>query len=241
MKKLLLFTLGLVLFGSGMAGTTACEREANYGSGDILPLIAVHSDGSTDLIVSNLDLIIDKSVNVTGQEVEFLKHMKEEEKLARDVYMKLYELWGVPIFANISRSEERHLAAVIYLLSVYSPEDTVTAKKGKFDDDHFQELYDSLTEKGSESLVEALRTGAAIEDLDIKDLQDYLTLTENENITMVFENLLKGSRNHLRAFNRQLTSVGATYEPRFIDQVTFYEIISTPMEQGNRYRGRRGR
>ncbi len=58
---------------------------------------------------------------------------------------------------------------------------------------------------------------------------------------MVFENLLKGSRNHLRAFNRQLTMQGASYEPQFIDQPTFEEIINTPLEQGRRYRGGRNR
>ncbi|MEZ4998068.1 MAG: DUF2202 domain-containing protein [Bacteroidales bacterium] len=74
-----------------------------------------------------------------------------------------------------------------YLLSVYSPEDTVTAAPGRFNEGHFQELYDNLTGKGAESLAEALKTGATIEDLDIKDLQDYLALTENENIIMVLK------------------------------------------------------
>jgi len=241
MKKLSLFTLGLIVFGSVMAGTISCERNAGFGSDNGLPLLAVHNDGSTDFLVSNLELMINKAAPATAQDVELLKHMKEEEKLARDVYVRLYELWGVPVFANISRSEERHLAAVNYLLSVYSPEDTVTAAPGRFNEGHFQELYDNLTGKGAESLVEALKTGATIEDLDIKDLQDYLALTENENIIMVFENLMKGSRNHLRAFNRQLTMRGASYEPRYIDQATFEEIISTPVEQGQGYHGGRNR
>jgi hypothetical protein len=241
MKKLSLFAVGIIVFGSVMTGAAGCDRNEDSGSESGLSLLAIHNDGSTDFIVSNLELIFSKSAVATAQDVELLKHMKEEEKLARDVYMKLYEVWGVPIFANISRSEERHLAAVIYLLSVYSPADTVTRQPGQFEDDHFRELYDDLTEKGSESLAEAFRTGATIEDLDIKDLQDYLALTENENIIMVFENLLKGSRNHLRAFNRQLTMQGASYEPQFIDQPTFEEIINTPLEQGRRYRGGRNR
>ena len=42
--------------------------------------------------------------------------------------------------------------------------------------------------------------GAAIEEIDILDLQERLAQTDNADIQQVFNNLLNGSYNHLRAF-----------------------------------------
>ena len=78
-----------------------------------------------------------------------------------------------------------------------------------------------------------METGALIEELDIKDLEEYLEVVENENIKMVFENLLKGSRNHLRAFNRQLENLGVEIHPVYITQEEYDQIVSTPNETGN--------
>jgi hypothetical protein len=90
--------------------------------------------------------------------------------------------------------------------------------------------------------VEAFKTGALIEDLDIKDLMEFLGEVTNENIIMVFENLTRGSRNHLRAFNRQLVRSGITYTPEYISQEEFDNIIASPQETGNVYqRGSYGR
>ncbi len=113
---------------------------------------------------------------------------------------------------------------MIYLLSVYSPADTVTAQPGQFEDDHFGELYVDLTEKGSESLAEAFMTGATIEDLDIKDLLDYLALTENEKIIMVLK-MLEGS-GIISGLLSALTMQGASSNPSH-RSATFEEIINT--------------
>ena len=79
-------------------------------------------------------------------------------------------------------------------------------RPGKFTNSGFQVLYEELVAKGSDSIEEAWKVGALIEEMDIKDLTEYLSEVTNENIIMVFENLQKGSRNHLRAFNRQLVN-----------------------------------
>jgi hypothetical protein len=124
----------------------------------------------------------------------------------------------------------------------YGEEQTAVEEPGKFTNPDFQKLYDQLVAKGSGSLVEAFKTGALIEDLDIKDLMEFLQEVTNENIIMVFENLTKGSRNHLRAFNRQLVRFGITYTPEYISQEEFDNIIGSPHEAGNVYkRGRYGR
>ena len=72
--------------------------------------------------------------------------------------------------------------------------------------------------------------------LNIKDLLEALSSTTNENITLVFENLLKGSRNHLRAFNLQLTTLGIVYTPVYISETDYNLIVTSPMEKGKQYK-----
>ncbi|MCW3785988.1 DUF2202 domain-containing protein [Plebeiibacterium sediminum] len=171
---------------------------------------------------------------LTTAETKMLQFMKEEEKLARDVYYALNEIWNARVFTNISKSEERHIAAVMGLVEYYNLGSTEVLAPGEFESEEFKALYDQLVEQGSQSIEEAMKVGALIEELDIKDLQEKLDATSNENITMVFNNLLRGSRNHLRAFNRQLVKYGITYSPQYISQDQYDEIINGPNETGNR-------
>ena len=128
-------------------------------------------------------------------------HMREEEKLARDVYLVMYELWGADIFANISESEQRHMDAIENLITRYGLTDPVSDDTvGVFTNPDFKELYEGLIESGSASLEEALKVGVSIEELDIADLELALEETTKRNIQRVFENLLEGSKNHLEAF-----------------------------------------
>jgi len=52
---------------------------------------------------------------LTEVEIEGLLFMREEEKLAGDVYRYFYDLWGNNIFQNIARSEDTHTNAVLDL------------------------------------------------------------------------------------------------------------------------------
>ncbi|MEN8116624.1 MAG: DUF2202 domain-containing protein, partial [Bacteroidota bacterium] len=54
----------------------------------------------------------DFSGTLTEDEIKGLLEMREEEKLARDVYKKLYEVHNMVIFNNISKSENAHTSAV---------------------------------------------------------------------------------------------------------------------------------
>ena len=66
------------------------------------------------------------SETISTEEREDLLYMREEEKLARDVYTTLYEKWNMQIFANIAQSEQTHTEAVRDLLDKYSIADPVT-------------------------------------------------------------------------------------------------------------------
>lgn len=171
---------------------------------------------------------------VSAAEQQDLEYMREEEKLARDVYQTLGEQWQLPIFFNIAQSEQTHTEAIRDLLVKYDIADPVTDDTiGVFENPELQQLYADLVAQGSGSVSDALRVGATIEDLDIKDLEDALGRTDNEDIAMVYENLQKGSRNHLRSFVAQLNGVGETYEPVYISMEMYNEIISTDHERGN--------
>ncbi|RTZ61165.1 MAG: hypothetical protein DSZ31_00750 [Gammaproteobacteria bacterium] len=168
---------------------------------------------------------------LTPQEIETLLYMREEEKLARDVYLTLYQKWGLPVFRNIVRSEQRHMDIMGALIKKYGLEDPVTDKIGVFKNKHLQSLYTKLVAQGEKSVVEALKVGATIEEVDIEDLKRAIAETDNEDLKIAYANLMKGSRNHLRAFTRVLRRWGYQYTPQYLSAEEYEKIISTPMER----------
>jgi len=143
-----------------------------------------------------------KTLQLTESEEQNILFMREEEKLARDVYIVMYDLWGADVFANISESEQRHMDAIKNLITRYGLEDPVAVDViGEFVDPDLQLLYDKLVKSGEETLEDALLVGVQIEEKDIADLIQALEDTDKRNITRVFQNLLNGSYNHLDAFN----------------------------------------
>ena len=173
---------------------------------------------------------------VSDAEVDGLIFMREEEKLARDVYKTLYTHWNVRVFTNIPRAEQQHMDAIKLLLDRYQLKDPVDPDSlGIFKNETLQSLYTSLTEQGSVSLVEALKIGALIEEIDILDLQRELDdNVDNQDITFVYQNLMKGSRNHLRAFVRNLGKQGVEYTPQKMSEEQYLKIINSDWERGRR-------
>ncbi len=170
---------------------------------------------------------------ISADEKVGLLYMREEEKLARDVYTTLYKKWGMQIFSNISQSEQTHTDAVKALLVKYNITDPVVDDTvGVFVNSDLKNLYTSLVNKGLTSREDALTVGATIEDLDISDLDKYVAKTDNQDIKMVYENLNRGSRNHLRAFASQLSSLGVVYEPKYISKQDYNQIILSDTETG---------
>lgn len=145
------------------------------------------------------------AAQLTPEEAAGLAYMREEEKLARDVYQYLYQEWNQRTFQNIARSEQTHMDAIKSLLDRYGIADPAAGNAaGVFTDAHLQDLYDQLIAQGSQSLAEALRVGIAIEKLDISDLQDKLATAVQPDVKTVYQNLLRGSQNHLRSFTSVL-------------------------------------
>ena len=158
--------------------------------------------------------------------------MLEEEKLARDTYIYLNDLWSINQFANIKNSEQTHMDLVENLLIENNIEYSIQPV-GEFETQTLQNFYDQFVSDGSVSTANAMQIGATIEDLDIKDLQDYLDATTHTDVIAVFENLQCGSRNHLRSFVLGIENSGNTYIPQFLSQEDFDLIIASNQEQCN--------
>ena len=198
-------------------------------------IVAPVSASNVTDVDENGSTIIDQIA--TGQlsdtEIGGILYMREEEKLARDVYLTLYEAWGLPVFQNIARSEATHLDAVKTLIGRYGLEDPAAQEIGVFTNPTLQQLYDQLVADGSKSLADALKVGAAIEEIDILDLEERIAQTDKADIQLVYENLMKGSRNHLRAFTSTLEKqTGEIYQPQYLDPVAYQAIVNAPKETG---------
>ena len=171
--------------------------------------------------------------SLSGAEAEGILLMREEEKLARDVYLTLYEKWGLRTFTNIAAAESTHMDAMGILMERYNLDDPIkTDAIGVFTNPEMQSLYTALVAQGSESFESALTVGATIEDLDIYDLERLISDTDNDDLKIVYQNLLKGSRNHMRAFYMQLSRNGVDYQAQYMSSEGLSKILNTDMERG---------
>jgi len=145
--------------------------------------------------------------------------MREEEKLARDVYITLYEQWNNQVFDNISSAERRHMEKMRIKIEKYGLTDPITDDSvGVFNNTELQELYWKLVTKGQSSELDALYVGGYIEEIDIIDLQNAIDESNHADITRSYQNLMRGSNNHLRAFVRQIENRGVPYEAQEMSQ-----------------------
>lgn len=172
--------------------------------------------------------------SLSNEEVKALVYLREEEKLSRDVYRTLDEKWDRKVFSNIAGAEQRHLDLLEALLARYEIEDPIVDDAtGAFTNRELGELYTELVSSGEASLEAAFRVGAAIEDKDIFDLYALIESSDNADVKLVANNLVKGSRNHLRAFSKNLSKQGAdAYQAQHLEQTAFDEIASSEWERG---------
>lgn len=179
-------------------------------------------------------------------EASHLTFMREEEKLARDVYLSFAERYpDQPVFSQIAtKSEQTHtdtLRAKLADFGLPDPNPTANdlpASQGVFTGEewggYFQEKYAELTTRGSENELAALYVGALIEELDMQDIAicpvvmmdaGYpepcgLAYTDESSLINTFSSLIDGSENHLRAFVGQIEAVigEGNYEAQYLGQ-----------------------
>jgi hypothetical protein len=170
-------------------------------------------------------------ISLTTNELDDLLFLREEEKLARDVYLFSFEKYNMQIFKNISNSEVQHMSNVLQLLNTYNIDDPASTEIGVFNNSVLQTIYNELIEQSSISLIEALKVGDKIEDLDIRDLALNELRTDKSDLLSLYGSLKCGSINHLRSFHSQVLQNNGEYMPEFISQEYFDSIVTTSNEK----------
>lgn len=195
MKTLAIKMAGLMIFALLLIGcdTNVVTPDSESGISKTGVSESILNDGVTS--------------GITQDEIDGLIHMRIEEKLARDAYIVLGELWDAKVFYNIQISEQTHMDAVKAKLDKFNiPDPLLTDEVGVFPDAYpeFQILYDGLMTQGSISLHEGLLVGVAIEEMDIADLEEQIELAANPGIIKMYTYLKDASISHLAAFNKNL-------------------------------------
>ena len=172
---------------------------------------------------------------LTDEDIDSLLYMREEEKLAHDVYVTLYEMWGAPIFNNIAASEQNHTEMVLGLLNQYGLADPSAGNGlGVFTNAELQALYDDLVSQGSQSYEAALLVGGLIEEVDIADLRSELESTNVAAIQQVYQSLHSASGNHLIGFaNSYENATGNAYTAQLLSDADVAAILSGGNGSGN--------
>ncbi len=182
------------------------------------------------LLSCNKDDENTETATLSDTEKADLLQLREEEKLARDVYYYAYDKYGISVFTNISNSEQAHMDAVLAILNTYRLTDPASSMVGVFNNTTLQSLYNDLVAKVDLSEMDALEVGATIEDLDIYDIEEFIAKTDKTDILVMYESLMCGSRNHMRSFYSQITAGSGTYSPQYITQEVFNSIINSSKE-----------
>ena len=192
----------------------------------VISLMASFSSGKKDNEVLNSSSL----VTLTQQEKDDLIFLREEEKLARDVYLFSYDKYGKNIFNNIASSEQSHMDKILAILIKYNLPDLSATQRGVFNNSTLQTLYNDLTTQADISQLEALKVGATIEDLDISDIDEFIARSNQADVVAMYEILNCGSRNHIRSYTSQLNSGGVSYTPQFISLSDYQAILASPKE-----------
>lgn len=217
MKNVVFLLAGVLLLSS-------CEKGGPMDTGqeNLTQSLAAVQSSVTNLPLETLD----------SAERERILFIREEEKLAYDVYQMLFDRYGVKIFQNIPNSEMSHMEAMLSIIKKYQLIDPMDKNpRGIFTDPALQSLYNALVSQGQVSLLAAYQVGAKIEELDIYDLNKSIAVTNNQDVKLVYDFLNKGSRNHLRSFYKNLSNAGGTYSPVYISLAEFTAIVTTPTEK----------
>lgn len=159
-------------------------------------------------------------------EIADLLFSREEEKVARDVYITLYNTWRHNTFSSISSSEQQHMDTMLKKLNTYRLADPAQKAVGAFTNQDLQKMYNDLVATGSRSLIDALKVGCTIEEVDIIDLMKHIDHSTHADLDTSYQNLMAGSYNHLRSFVSALSAKGVTYSPQYLSVDLYNAIIN---------------
>ena len=139
---------------------------------------------------------------LTQQDAASILLLREEEKLARDVYLTLSEKWNVPVFKNIAQAEARHMSVMKMLVDRYGLEDPVKDDTvGTFTSPEFRQVVSGTC--GFRFRLAGRRIQGRREDrgTGYQGFAGFTGNVQSTDVRRVYQNLLRASENHLRAFS----------------------------------------
>lgn len=140
---------------------------------------------------------------LTAAERDAVLYLRDEERLARDLYAELLSTSGDQRFARIGASEQQHFDAMGTLIERYGLDDPAEGRApGEFSSPELQALYDRLLKAGVASPEAAIAQGVIVEETDIADIDRHLRNIDEPEIEQVLVRLRAGSERHLAAFSR---------------------------------------
>lgn len=214
---------------SGLTLFTACNQQEE----ELSPV----ADKTTEvsLQIENQDAedlaMLEKSAllptdSLTPSEIEGLMYLREEEKMAHDLYRAYFLDNNLHIFKKIALAERKHMKATRRLINFYGLTDPAIQAAGQFSDTTIQAMYDALLADGLVSPEDALNSAAYVEESDILDLMNELSATSNTNLIFVYSKLLNGSKRHLKGLVHILDNYGIVYQPQLLDSTLYNDIIN---------------
>ena len=203
-----------VIWASSQGSDASIKHDVAYGEG-ILTLNDEQKTVSPTTTAAALSL----------RETQGILFIWEEEKTGRDLYTAFYEKDNQSIFLNLVRSEQSHMDQAKAIIDKYGLQDRILDEPGVFRNQTLREIYDRLLTQGLNSDQDALRAAATFEEISIVDLTKELAATQAEDVRVVYEGLLAGSRKHLRSYVNELQAQGMQYAPVYLSRSEFEETI----------------
>ena len=204
-----------------MADSSSRYMKHNIAYGEAILVLSSGNETVQDQIAGMA------AATLSPREEEGVLFIWEEEKVARDLYMQLYQETKQSIFLDLARSEQSHMDQAKTLVDKYNLELPVEDEPGVFSNQTLIGLYNDLLVQGMRSQEDALKVAATFEEISIVDLEKELEVSDNQDVTVVFQGLLAGSRKHLRSYVRDLQDMGIEYTPQYMTQEEFDEVVKS--------------
>jgi hypothetical protein len=145
----------------------------------------------------------DKNAGFDADALDALRYIREEVKLARDLYKALAGIWQLDVFKKAVNSKQSLMDAVSYLLKQHGIDEPEEAAC-KYANADLRELYSYLIDQGKVSRNNAIDVTILIEQTVIADLNDVILQTNEKDVQKVLTLLMKGSEKHLHALDPYL-------------------------------------
>lgn len=226
----------------GIFALTSCDKSDNLADNNAtLPILSVESDGTSVFTRANIAPVLDVTSPLTADEIEFLYAIREDEKVARDLYLAFSAKYPkVTQISKIATAESSHIACVEAVLDYYEIEYPALGANGVFEDATRQAFYNELVDKSS-TLIEASSTMALVEEETIFAYKSVQGQIANANISLIVTNMIKASSNHLRATVRHIKALGGNYVPSYLTTEEFDTIIKSAFQGGKAYGKQNGK